>query len=105
MSDHEYILKKSLTENDAFFSFKGDFQRMAVTWHVHLCTCRSQVFDTSGNNKQFIEIDPSQDPDHYQVCVCLNIARITAADITKTIIMLSQYKHLSVGRHEYGEPF
>jgi len=105
MSDYEYILKKRLTENDAYFSFKGDFQHMPVTWHVHLCTCHSQVFDNSGNNKQFIDIDKSPDSGHYQACVCLNITRITTADITKTIIMLNQYKHLSLGRHEYGEPF
>lgn len=105
MSDYEYILKKDLTEDEAFFSFIGDFQQVRVTWHVHLCTCRSHVFDNIEIKRQLIVIEESPVADHYKAYVCLNIPRISLADITKTIIMIRQYKKLCLGRHEYGEPF
>ena len=105
MSTNEYILKKIPTENHAYFLFNGTFQQHPVTWHVHLSTCRSQVFDNHNNNRQFIEISSMDNSDQYQAHVCLNISRVRTADITKTIIMLNQYKNLSLGKHEYGEPF
>ena len=105
MSTNEYILKKSLTENHAYFLFNGTFQQQPVSWHVHLSTCQSQVFDNRDNNRQFIEISPMANINQYHAHVCLNITRLGTADITKTIIMLNQYKNLSLGKHEYGEPF
>jgi hypothetical protein len=107
MSEPEYFFEKAPTDNEAFFSFKGHFQQVSVTWHVHLLTCQSRNHQSATQQdvfRQFIDIEKSRQAGHYHAQICLNIPKISNAAIMKTIIMIRQYKNLATGRHEYGEP-
>ncbi|MDH5370764.1 MAG: hypothetical protein OEW99_12115 [Gammaproteobacteria bacterium] len=53
------------------------------------------------NLKQFIDINPITD-DILKLTVALNIDAISTPNIQKMMIMINQYKNLSIGRHEYG---
>ncbi len=75
-----------------------------MTWNTHFYTlkgyiARKDIQQTS--LKQFIDIEPVES-DIYKLTVALNIEKINHPNINKMIIMIKQYKNLSLGRHEYG---
>jgi len=104
----DYTLEKPLTDTEAFFTFKGNFQDSRVTWHVKLQSIHV-LYVTPDNktpcNTQTIEIeeDPSRSH-HFHAVIKLNLSKLTTADIIKTMIMLKQYKNLSIGSHHWGTP-
>ena len=107
-SEFDYTLEKAFTENEAKFYFQGKFQGKLVTWHVIL-----QSLDTvptspdicNTEQSQLIKISPDPNrANHYHALIRLNLVKLASSDIMKTIIMLRQYKNLSVGIHQWGIP-
>lgn len=105
-SEFDYTLEKAFTETQAVFSFNGNFQGSLVTWHVTLHSIDpSQQSPDSKNPQpsQLIKISP--DPkrsDHFHAVIRLNLVKLTTADILKTMVMLRQYKNLSIGVHTWS---
>lgn len=99
-----YTLIQQFNTQHAHIQFKGPFQGQIVTWDTHLFTvdyyAKQQNLD-SGELKQFIEIEALEFID-MKLTVALKVSAINNATIEKTMIMIRQYKKLSVGRHEYG---
>jgi len=101
----------SLTDSSAEFVFEGRFDGGEVIWQCELHTLASLAQrGRQSNQRQFIEIQPAliakqQGKPVLQIMIGLNVPKIDAAVIEKTIIMIRNYKRLQVGRHEYGERF
>lgn len=88
----------------AHFQFDGSFQGKAVTWDTHFFTLNgylSQEKNNEKNIKQFIDIKTG-DSNNLKLTVALKISEINHQNILKMMIMIKQYKNLSIGRHEYG---
>ena len=51
--------------------------------------------------KQFINIQPLKQ-NTLKLTIALNINKISHPNIQKMMIMIKQYKNLSIGHHEYG---
>lgn len=105
-SEIDYTLEKAFTENEAQFYFQGKFQGKLVTWHVILQSSvtipPSPDIHNTGQS-QLIKISPDPNrANHYHALIRLNLLKLSSADIMKTIIMLQQYKNLSVGIHQWG---
>ena len=95
----------STSDDETKLLFEGPFNGQTVTWQTHLITCKfyKQLNNIANKKiKQFIDIAPAIKDNHYEIMICLNINRITKAEILKTIIMIRQYKNLAIGRHEFG---
>ena len=99
-----YTLIQQINTQLAHIKFTGPFQDKIVTWDTHFFTLKGYIAQENIKNtelKQFIEIQPVR-ADVMKLTVALNIDAITNPNIQKMIIMIKQYKNLSVGRHEYG---
>ncbi|MCW9031102.1 MAG: hypothetical protein OQK58_06395 [Gammaproteobacteria bacterium] len=75
-----------------------------MTWDTHFFTLESYVAQQKckkKNLKQFINIEPV-DSDVLKLTIALKIAEVNHQNIQKMMIMIRQYKNLSIGRHEYG---
>lgn len=99
-----YTLIQQINTQLAHIKFTGPFQDKIVTWDTHFFTLKGYITQENIKNtelKQFIEIQPVS-ADVMKLTVALNIDAITNPNIQKMIIMIKQYKNLSVGRHEYG---
>lgn len=105
-SELDYTLEKTFTENEARFYFQGKFQGKLVTWHVILQSSDTippspEMYNTE--QSQLIKISPDTNRvNHYHALIRLNLVKLVSADIIKTIIMLRQYKNLSIGIHQWG---
>ena len=103
MTDYtNYTLEKELEPHQALFSFSGYFNKKPVIWHIHLFN-RNRIPENMPP-RQYITIRPSTEKGHMHAEIYLKIEKIKAADISKTIIMISQYRRLKTGTHYYGEP-
>jgi hypothetical protein len=99
-----YTLVQQFNTQHAHIKFDGPFQGNSVTWDTHFFTLRGYIAHENNKNtnlKQFIDIKPI-DADILKLTVALNIDAITAPNIQKMMIMIKQYKNLSIGRYEYG---
>lgn len=99
-----YTLIQQINTQLAHIKFTGPFQDKIVTWDTHFFTLKGYIAQENIKNtelKQFIEIQPVR-ADVMKLTVALNIDAITNPNIQKMIIMIKQYKNLSIGRHEYG---
>ncbi|MDH5599892.1 MAG: hypothetical protein OEY78_01180 [Gammaproteobacteria bacterium] len=88
----------------AHLQFEGLFQGQNVTWDTHFFTLQgyqSLNIDVNQASKQFIDIKPI-DSNHLKLTIALKIPEINHQNIQKMMIMIKQYKNLSLGRHEYG---
>ena len=84
--------------------FDGPFRGKTVTWDTHFYTLESYISLNNDNNiadKQFIDIEPI-DESNFKLTIALKIPEINHQNIKKMMIMVKQYKNLSLGRHEYG---
>jgi len=105
MSNNEYIIEHLISNNEVKFLFEGQLNHQTVTWHTHLYTCKNHIIKSEIINnpiRQFIDISPHKKNNHYYLKICLKLEQITRADILKTIIMIRQYKNLTIGKHEFG---
>lgn len=99
-----YTLIQQFNNKLAHLKFKGPFQGRTVTWDTHFFTLDAYIKEkniTNMTHKQVIDIEPLEN-DIMKLTVALNINEITKPDIQKMMIMIKQYKNLSIGRHEYG---
>jgi len=75
-----------------------------VTWNTHFFTLQGYIDQKNIKNKklkQFIDIQPIE-TGVMKLEIALNISEINNPSIQKMMIMIKQYKNLSIGRHEYG---
>lgn len=97
-----YELIKQYDSQHTHIKFNGSFQGKTVTWDTQFFTLNGHNSQENiKNTKQFINIEPGES-DIMKLTVALNIVEITEPNIQKVMIMIKQYKHLSLGRHEYG---
>lgn len=99
-----YLLIKQYDNQHTHIKFAGSFQDHAVTWDTHFYTLNGYNSQESIENKslkQFLYIEPG-DTDVFKLTIVLKIPEITEPNIHKMMIMIKQYKNLSLGRHEYG---
>ena len=99
-----YTLIKQINTQHAHIKFDGPFQGKTVTWNTHFFTLNGYSSEENIKNnsaKQFIDITPIT-TDSMELTVALNLAEISHPNIHKMMIMIKQYKNLSIGRHEYG---
>jgi hypothetical protein len=89
------------------FRFTGIFLQQNVIWDAHLYTLAyycTEVVETSRplQARQFIEVGELA-PSGRIIRIGLNLPVIDEPAITKTMIMVRQYKRLASGHYEYGE--
>lgn len=99
-----YKLIQQTDNQCAHIQFNGPFQGDTVTWDTHFYTLDgyiSQQEDKAQIKKQFIDIE-AIDSNNLKLTIALKIPEINHQNIQKMMIMVKQYKNLSLGRHEYG---
>lgn len=99
-----YTLIHQFNKQHAHLSFISDFEGKETTWDTNFFTVEGFQIEKNIINtdfKQFIDIDPIT-PDAMKLTVALKVDEINRPNILKMIIMIKQYKNLSIGRHEYG---
>lgn len=110
----DYRLLQPIQPQLARFCFQATFQQQPITWQVELITlqhyyelCLEEGIylpEESVSLQQFIEI-PQTVTELHPVRIALAIEEVNRANLLKTIIMLSNYKRLQIGRHTYGEKY
>jgi len=89
--------------------FPGQFNNNKIIWDATIQTLESIELDKSEKGiKQFIHIiDNGNDVnnDIKSISIGLNVKSISKPEILKTIIMITNYKDLRIGRHEYGKQY
>jgi len=99
-----YVLIKKYDNQHAHIKFAGSFQNQAVTWDTQFFTLEGYNAQESIENKslkQFLHIEADKN-DVFKLTIVLKIPEITEPNIQKMMIMVKQYKKLTLGRHEYG---
>ena len=99
-----YTLIQQFNDQRAHLTFTGPFLGKTVTWDTDFYTLDEfKSHEKIANNckKGLIEIQPLKD-DIMKLTVALNITKVNKPNIEKMMIMIKQYRNLSVGRHEYG---
>ena len=99
-----YTLIQQFNTQHAHLKFNGPFQEKTVSWDTHFQTLEYYVKQQNlhaQDLKQFIDIEEI-DLNNMKLTVVLKIAEINTATIKKMMIMIRQYKNLSLGRHQYG---
>ena len=99
-----YTLIQQKNSQHAHIKFTGSFQGQTVTWDTHFFTLNGYSKEkniSAIGSKQFIDIE-AVDVQNMSLTVVLNIVKINNPSILKMMIMIKQYKNLSIGRHEYG---
>lgn len=99
-----YTLIKKFNNQHSHITFQGHFHGQDVTWDTHFFSIKGYNAEKNiqaTNMKQFIDIK-SIYPDTMKLTVALNISEVNHPNIQKMMIMIKQYKNLSLVRHEYG---
>ena len=99
-----YTLIEQVNTQYAHIRFEGPFQGKTVTWDTHFFTLdgySSEKNDDINLTKQFINIKQCN-VDTMELTLALKISEINTPNIHKMMIMIKQYKNLTIGRHEYG---
>jgi hypothetical protein len=99
-----YTLIQQVNSQHAHLVFNGLFMGNAVSWDTQLFTIAEyarSINYTGTTIKQLIEIEKIDDSS-MKLTVVLNVPEINPPTIQKMMIMIKQYKRLSLGRHEYG---
>jgi hypothetical protein len=99
-----YTIIKKFNAHCIHIKFDGLFQGKTVTWNTHFFTLQGYIDQKNIKNKelkQFIDIQPIE-TGVMKLEIALNISEINNPSIQKMMIMIKQYKNLSIGRHEYG---
>lgn len=99
-----YTLIQQFDAEHAHIKFNGLFHGKSVNWDTHFLTLNKYAKQENLKNhnlKQFIHIEQIEDG-NLKLTIALNIKAINDPNIKKMIIMIKQYKNLSIGLHEYG---
>jgi hypothetical protein len=95
----------SLKPTKAHIQFSGMLNNKNVIWDATIQTLSSLAAPNAKDGiKQYIDI-PKQHSKLTSISVALNVEKISTPEILKTIIMITNYKNLKTGRHEYGEEY
>jgi len=104
----DYLLIDRLSNQHVDIKFIGNFQGQPIVWNACIRTMHDyyelELKNTSNENvelRQFIDIEKKNNG--YRIALVLNLDKIDDAAIQKSIIMVRNYKRLSLGKHEYGE--
>ena len=97
-----YTLLQQNNGDYAHLTFTGPFLGRQVTWNTHFYTLKACPYVSKGTSKGYIEISPVND-NEMKLVVALNIPEINHPAILKMMIMIRQYRNLTVGKHEYGK--
>jgi len=97
-----YLVSEGVPAEKVYVTFSGNFDGSRVVWNACVRTINdfARHHEITDDPRQYIDI--SRDGDVYYLEVGLNVAIIDKATIQRTIIMIRNYKRLSLGRHEYG---
>lgn len=99
-----YELIKQYDSQHTHIKFDGSFMGKTVTWDTQFFSLKGYLKQKNIknlNSKQFIHIEPG-DTDTLKLTVVLKIQKISEPNIQKMMIMVKQYKNLTLGLHEYG---
>ncbi len=90
--------------------FDGQFAGNAVLWDATIVTLNRYVNEKLGGGGKSTAIRPFLQVSAYEqtsavvpIEIGLPVLRIDRPTILKTIIMVRQYKRLTIGRHEFGQ--
>ena len=104
----DYLLINRLADQHVHSKFIGNFQGQQLVWDAFIRTMHDyyelDLKNTSDENvelRQFIDIEKKNNG--YRIKLVLNLDNIDEAAIQKSLIMVRNYKRLSLGKHEYGE--
>lgn len=100
-----YTIIEQNSDQRAHLTFTGPFQGETVTWDTDFFTLneyQSQQETAKKCKKGLIDIQPLE-AGTMKLTVALNIDKVNKPNIEKMMIMIKQYRNLSIGRHEYGE--
>ena len=104
----DYLLVHCASDQNVNVKFHGYFQQQPVVWDAVIRTM-SDYYESElkklSNDRVTIKqlIDIRKKDDGYKIELVLNLKKIDESAIQKSIIMIRNYKRLSLGRHEYGE--
>ncbi|HQU14668.1 MAG: hypothetical protein B7Z66_04905 [Chromatiales bacterium 21-64-14] len=105
----DYQFEWVLPGEQARVRFAGDFEGRAVLWHMTLYTlaCYGRGSVTASGPpaplRSFMEIRQDE-TGTFRLEVGLNTPILDEPAIRKTIVMIRNYRRLSWGRREWGEP-
>ena len=106
--DRDYLLVNRVSPQRVHIKFIGHFQEQQLVWNATIRTMYDyyetelkQSSDDGVELRQFIDIEKRSDG--CSIGLVLNLDKVDEAGIKKSIIMVRNYKRLSLGRHEYGE--
>lgn len=103
--NREYLCSPEPPAHEISVRFLGRFEGQAVVWDMRLHTLalwqRPQLRPESEPARHFMQIHRDADGT-LRIEVALNVAEIDHPTIRKTIVMIRNYKLLSLGRHEWG---
>lgn len=106
----DYRCMEPPARDHAHIRFTGTFQGDEVIWDAVIVTLAHEFRErypagerstTNVSLPQFIEVGATENGMR-KLRVGLNVPRIDAATLHKTIIMIRNYKRLRPGRHEYA---
>lgn len=99
----DYLCSATFPSTDVALRFIGPFQNRTVIWDATITTIQRYYEDRHQDvGKPFIEIKEDTNS-IFKLTVGLNLLAIDVPTIKKTIIMIRNYKRLSIGRHEWGD--
>lgn len=104
----EFNLLEALTASHAHFSFVGQFKNEEITWDATLLTLERYHAEQPHSSQAvqrspFLEVG-AQTTSSRALRVVLDVAQIDEPTILRSIIMVRQYKRLSLGHHDFGIP-
>lgn len=98
----EYTLI-NLSTTITHIQFPGKLDNKKVIWDAKIQTLKSIAQSNPDIGiRQYIDIS-YDDAVMKSISIGLNVKIISRPEILKTIIMITNYKNLHLGRHEYGE--
>ena len=93
----------SLSSTLAHVQFNGKLNNKDVIWNAEIQTLNSTTDANSKSGiRQYIDIEITE-AKLKMIKIGLNVKTITSPEILKTIIMITNYKNLKQGMHEFGE--
>ena len=105
----DYELLSSVPGPFAHVRFTGVFEHKNTIWDAYIYSLAAyakhniSVVTAPGAMRPFIDVG-EMTPQGRHIIIGLALDKIEQSTIIKTMIMIRQYKRLSAGRHEFGEP-
>lgn len=103
-STYHYTIDVPVTTDEIRFTYEGQFNSLSAIWHVTLYSGypAQKVLDIPSTGQTITITADDTRCQHFHAELILGKPSLTEADITKTIILLNQYKNLRLGVHQWG---